>query len=57
MFSMYIGKRSRKEENTGMEDENHNITPFIQLNPRFNEQPSFCEGIKWKRRMSFHRWW
>ena len=39
-----------------VEDENCNITPFIQLNSRFNKQTSFRPKTRgWKKRVH-HKW-
>ena len=38
------------------ENENYNITPFIQLNSRFDKQPSFGPETRgWKMRVH-HKW-
>ena len=50
-----IGKE-RDKEYMRKEDENYNITPFVQSNSRFDKQTSFRPKTRgWKARVH-HKW-
>ena len=49
-------RKERDKEYTRKEDENYNITPFIQSNSWFNKQTSFRPKTRgWEMRVH-HKW-